>query len=665
MILISIVSGIHRTLVGLLSNILEEQTAVTSIYQYTEANPAPLEVWLVLAMSVAPFGLAKAIADYTAGRLAVSSRKRIIILGIGFYFLGLLVVIIALLPTVLTGGQPTTNPFFQFLLRWALPLASGCVGSGEGFFYAAAQISLSDLATGRTRGKSLGFSEFSIYMGYTMGSVVAGLITQGDNFLMSYLVAMVMVVATVGLVTSLIRDTQPTEGLTVDAQEDKVKAGRASSQGEEIITTQKKPADKIQFQAQRLLRKTRILTVLLGSHFSKWGDAFVWLLPVYLGVIFTIGPQQPDTLTIGFLVGSYTAIWAVSMLLTSYITEVFGRKLPIIAGIALSGTGFLLLVAVPKTGPFVMEWHFVAVALAGLGTGLYYPLLPAIGLDIVIPDVQGQTLGMFRAIRDFGYFTGPIFLSVLVFFAGSTVNDLSVAALFTGCLMLVVAGFFTLLLRETRPNWPYFEEICEHTTEVQRVVEESVKGFNPENYSDPARMKELVNSAKAKEKRADQMKRQIRRSITISIRQFPDASEFLYLVRAIDKIAGKTATAVLKFSKLTPEFIPPSVLSALTDLALTLPPLMHQLVLSLELLDEKLPLSFKEAMAITTYEQITDEAYDRYLSHMFHYESFYPEVDRVTFMFTLKECGDLLEEAADQIESAADLVSIIAMKHKL
>ena len=91
---------------------------------------------------------------------------------------------------------------------------------------------------------------------------------------------------------------------------------------------------------------------------------------------------------------------------------------------------------------------------------------------------------------------------------------------------------------------------------------------------------------------------------------------------------------------------------------------MNQLIVSLDLLDDQIPLALKKARELMVNEEKTDIAYDIYLTQLFSHENVYPEQERFTLMFTLKEIGDLLEDAADQMEAAADIISIIAMKHK-
>ena len=71
-ILISMVSGIHRFLISLLSNLLTASSE-NNIYTFID-KPAPLLLWLTLAFTIAPFGLTKAIADYYSGSMNKRGR---------------------------------------------------------------------------------------------------------------------------------------------------------------------------------------------------------------------------------------------------------------------------------------------------------------------------------------------------------------------------------------------------------------------------------------------------------------------------------------------------------------------------------------------------------------------------------------------------------------
>ena len=646
-LLISMVSGIHRFLISLLTNLLAE-SSTTGLYNYID-KPAPIILWLGLAFTIAPFGLAKAITDYYAG--SFEKHKKVLYLGTLFYIGGVIVVIISIIFA--------TNRIASLFL----PLASGFIGAGEGFFLATSQILLSAYTSGKNRGRYLGFSEFSIYGGYTIGSLTAGFLSAGQDFTLSYAYSLIIVLLTILLIKEVLHEKPVNETVL------KSVSPLTETSGEQPPS--QKYSSKGNFKPAKLLRNTRILSVLLVSHFSKWGDALILLLPVYFAYIFSLAQDPtvvvPDTVTIGFLLGLYTATWAIGMSITSYITEVLGRRAPILAGLLLSGIGFIGLSTLSKTTSDIFLMTAVTLVMAGLGTGLYYPLLPAVGLDIAKPKYQGQTLALFRTFRDFGYFTGPIFLIILVYLNGASIKSVPWVITFTGALMLLLAFFILVTLRETRPIWPFFEAFVMQIELIQKDVKKSVAVFNEENIEDEKKITKLVKEAKILEQKADKKKRQLYKELLMPMGKRDDVSDFIMLVELSDKISNHTAMAALKYSKIfnfLPQ-IPKPLLEALKDLSLKLPPMMDELLESIILLNEKVTLTVKHQKILSTSESDADILYGNFLSLLYQFEPFYPETEKFTIMMTLKEISELLEKVTDIILQIGDTLSMIAWKHRL
>jgi uncharacterized protein Yka (UPF0111/DUF47 family) len=411
--------------------------------------------------------------------------------------------------------------------------------------------------------------------------------------------------------------------------------------------------------------------LLIGTHFSKWGDALILMLPLYFA--FLLSPNArgivPDTLKISFLLGFYTSSWAIGMFFTSYLTEYVGRRFPTIFGLFLSGLGFLSMIFIPKGAFLTFEFVGISMIMAGLGTGLYYPLLPAIGLDISKPKYQAQTLALFRSIRDFGYFTGPFALALLIWITGSTINNLVFASTFVGILLIVIAILFILILRETRPSWPFFEDFMEHSYVIKKVVDKSSKTFDYQYIKERNIDNILLNMKKAKlaEKRADIKKRNLIRDLSTSVRKTDDVTDFYQLIKVIDAIGSKTTMAALKYSKLVNhyQFIPKDIFTCLNNLASCLPSMMDELLDTIDLLDEQASLAHKRQKILANKEQQIDRLYDDFLKLLYSSEFFFLESDKFTIMMTLREVGENLEKASDLIQDAGDLLTIIALKHKL
>ena len=636
------VSGIHRFLISLLSNLLTASSE-NNIYTFID-KPAPLLLWLTLAFTIAPFGLTKAIADYYSG--SMNKKRKVLEIGVSFYIGGIMLVILLLLLPL------------SILSSLLLAFASGFIGAGEGFFLASSQILLSSYTSGGTRGRYLGFSEFSIYSGYTLGSLTAGILSANMNFSLSYAYSLLLVFFTFVIVKKGLRDEQTDLSTKETIQSLESSSNQSTSEKE-----------KKMFKPTKFLKNSRILTVLIGSHFSKWGDALILLIPVYFAYLLSIDKTNivPDTVKIGFLLGSYTASWAGGMFITSYLTELVGRKAPIVTGLMISGLGFVSLSTLTRIEPNLYLILIVLMICAGFGTGLYYPLLPAVGLDIAKPKYRGQTLALFRTFRDFGYFTGPICLIILIYLTGSTIKSLSFAIIFTGLVLITISLFFAIILRETRPIWPFFEEFVNQIEFIKQVVNKSVEVYDKELMEDNEKLNEKVIQAKTLERRADKKKRQLYKDILVPMGKKDDVRDFVSLVEASDKIGNHTAMAGLKYSKLFAVLphIPKPLLDALRDLANKLPFMMDELLESVHLLNESASITAKQQKIISKTETEVDNLYGNFLQLLYQFEPFYIETEKFTIMMTLKESSELLEKASDLILIIGDNLSMIAMKHRL
>ena len=365
--------------------------------------------------------------------------------------------------------------------------------------------------------------------------------------------------------------------------------------------------------------------------------------------------------------GSYTASWAGGIFKTSYITQLVGRKTPIVTGLMISGHGYVGISMHTRSEPNLYLLLIALMISAGFGTGLYNPLLPAVGLDIAKPKYRGQTLALYRTFRDFGYITGPIFLIILVYLSGSTIKSLSYAIIFTGLVLITISLFFTIILRETRPIWPFFEEFVNQIESIKQVVNKSVEIFEKELMEDNEKLNKKVIQAKMLERKADRKKRQLYKDILVPMGKKDDIAEFVDLVELSDKIGNYTSMSGIKYSKLIAVLphIPKPLLDALRELANELPLMVDELLESVQLLNESASLTVKHQKIISKSETEVDNLYGNFLQLLYQFEPFYIETEKFTIMMTLKESSELLEKASDLILTIGDNLSMIAMKHRL
>ena len=111
---------------------------------------------------------------------------------------------------------------------------------------------------------------------------------------------------------------------------------------------------------------------------------------------------------IGALAALYPAVWSLGQLITGPMSDRYGRKGFIVAGMLLQGAA-LAWIAAAGTFP---AWTGAAILL-GAGTAMVYPtLLAAIG-DVAHPTWRARSVGVYRLWRDGGFAVGALLAGVL------------------------------------------------------------------------------------------------------------------------------------------------------------------------------------------------------------------------------------------------------------
>jgi MFS family permease len=133
------------------------------------------------------------------------------------------------------------------------------------------------------------------------------------------------------------------------------------------------------------------------------------------------------------LAAVYPATWGVLQLATGPLSDRWGRKRPIVAGMLLQGAA---LVGIAMSGG-VAAWS-AALAALGLGTALVYPtLLAAVG-DLAHPSWRGLAVGVYRLWRDLGYVVGALLAGALSDLLGASFA-ISIIGVLTASSGVVVA----------------------------------------------------------------------------------------------------------------------------------------------------------------------------------------------------------------------------------
>lgn len=304
------------------------------------------------------FGLTKAPANFVAGWLADRyGRRRVLV---GGWSLGLPV-------PLMIAFAPSWN--------WVIA-ANLLLGVQQGICWSTSIFMKVDVS-GRSRsGLAVGINEFAGYGGTALLAYATGAIAAAVGpRMVPFLVGEAFAVA--GLVTSLVLGKETLVFLTSRAHGS---AGSASAI----------PTDRFAFAS-----------LSQAGFVVKLGDTTVWgLLPLY----FTAHGLGVGS--VGVLAAAYPASWAMLQPFTGVASDRFGRRVPIVSGMALQAAG---LAAVAVSGAF---WGWLGgVVLLGVGTALVYPVLIAAAGETA--TLHASRIGQYRFWRDLGFVGGALLVGQL------------------------------------------------------------------------------------------------------------------------------------------------------------------------------------------------------------------------------------------------------------
>jgi MFS family permease len=377
--------GIERTVVPLIG---AEEFAIAS-------------TTLVVSFIVS-FGIVKAFANLLSGHLAdVWGRKRVLVIGWLF-------------------GLPV-----PFMIIWApswqwIVAANSLLGINQGLAWSMTVIMKIDLVGPKSRGLAVGVNEFAGYVAVGATAFLTGYLASryGLRPVPFYLG---IGYAILGLMLSvlLVRDTRAHVRLEL--------AGREEQNG------------TIRFWQVFALTSFRDRNLFAASQaglVNNLNDGMSWgIFPLFF-TTFGLGVER-----IGILKAVYPVTWGILQVITGPLSDRWGRKGLIVAGMWVQATALLLTAA---TGDFV-PW-LAASVLLGIGTAMVYPSLIAAVSDASSPAWRARSLSVYRFWRDLGYAVGALTAGIIADLFGFAWAIASVAAL-TFLSGLVVA----IVMRDPEP----------------------------------------------------------------------------------------------------------------------------------------------------------------------------------------------------------------------
>lgn len=358
---------------------------------------------------IGTFGIVKAMSNLLAGRLSDHvGRKRVLVAG-------------------WLAGLPV-----PFMVMWApawswIVAANVLLGINQGLAWSTTVIMKIDLVGPRRRGLAMGLNEFAGYVAVGAAALASGMIASRYGLRPEpFYLGVAFVALGLGLSVLFVRDTAG--HVRVEAGQLDSNRSRGSSQSRRITGRE--------IFARTSWRDRSLSSCSQAGLVNNLNDGLAWgLFPLF----FAGAGMSLDR--IATLAAAYPLAWGALQLGTGALSDHWGRKPLIVAGMVLQG---LALFAVARLSSFA-GWLGASIVL-GLGTALVYPtLLAAVG-DAAGPSWRASAIGVYRLWRDAGYAVGALAVGLLA-------DALGGKAAISATAGLTVASGLLVALRMPSDAW--------------------------------------------------------------------------------------------------------------------------------------------------------------------------------------------------------------------
>jgi MFS family permease len=376
----------------------------------------PKGSFALLVSFVVGFGFVKGALNFVAGRLAESwGRRRVLLLGW-----------VTAIPIPLL-------IYFAPSWDWVV-VATLLLGVNQGFTWSMTQTAKLDLTRPDQRGLTIGFNEFSGYVGVAIAGIVTGYLATHMGPRAGLLWFGLVVIGLATLTTALfIKDTLP----WARKEKPMAAASGATLHPRYPAGVTAKPTTWEIFTLVTW-RDRRFFAICQAGLVEKFVDALIWVFyPVFL---YSKGVSLPG---IGWIVGVYGFTWGGSQLVTGRLSDHLGRQKLNVAGMWICGTGVAMMLLGEGS-----TWWSISAAVSGVGMAMLYPNLSAAIADISAPHWRASAIGTYRFWRDLGYGIGALGLGL----AAASTHSVEGAFWFVAAAMMLSGLGLAILGEETHPR---------------------------------------------------------------------------------------------------------------------------------------------------------------------------------------------------------------------
>jgi MFS family permease len=357
---------------------------------------------------IVSFGIVKALANLFAGRFSDRlGRKQILVAG---WLFALPVPILII-----------------FAQSWSwIVLANLLLGVNQGLCWSTTVIMKIDLVGPKQRGFAMGLNEFAGYLALSLSALATGYLAATYGLRPApFLPGIVFALS--GLILSLFFVHETHAHAKQEAQ-------ASVSQSDPLLSSSGSKPSFGEIFWLTSWKNRNLFSVSQAGMVNNMNDGMVWGLVPILLVGAGLSVQQ-----VALIAAVYPGIWSVSQLITGALSDRWGRKWMIVAGMWVQSVGIALFVIASGFGVWLM-----GAVLLGIGTALVYPTLLAAVSDVAHPDWRASAVGVYRLWRDAGYAVGALTAGLLAdAFGGLT----AIAA--TGALTFISGAIVAAVMRET------------------------------------------------------------------------------------------------------------------------------------------------------------------------------------------------------------------------
>jgi MFS family permease len=348
---------------------------------------------------IVSFGVVKAFSNLVSGTLADrAGRKRVLVAG---WAVGVPVPLMIMLA-----------PSWGWIVA-----ANILLGVNQGLAWSMTVLMKIDLVGPRGRGLAVGLNEFAGYLAVGLTAFGTGYLASAYGFRPEPFYLGVGYVI-LGLLVSifLVRDTS-----------EHVRLEMEQHPPEPTPLTFREVFARTSYKDRNLFACSQAGLVNNLNDGMSWG-----VFPLFFSA-FGLGVER-----IGLLKAVYPAVWGCLQVLTGPLSDRWGRKGLIVAGMWMQATGIFVTVAGRS-----FSWWLLGSVLLGAGTAMVYPALIAAVSDNSHPSWRARSLSVYRFWRDLGYAVGALSAGIIADTLG-----ISWAIGTVGALTFLSGGVVATSLRE-------------------------------------------------------------------------------------------------------------------------------------------------------------------------------------------------------------------------